>query len=70
MHRYAVPPVPFPNNDEQAGKAFALPAAFESEAPRAVGSESAVAAVVRQASIWTRWSRRQGDPFTKSCGAL
>jgi hypothetical protein len=36
MHRYAVPPVPFPNNDEQAGKAFALPADFESEAPRAV----------------------------------
>ena len=36
MHRYAVPPVPFPNNDEQAGKAFALPADFESQAPRAV----------------------------------
>ena len=31
-----MPPVPFPNNDEQAGKAFALPADFESEAPRAV----------------------------------
>ena len=33
---YAVPPVPFPNNDEQAGKAFALPADFEGEAPRAI----------------------------------
>jgi hypothetical protein len=33
---YAVPPVPFPNNDEQAGKAFALPPDFETQAPRAV----------------------------------
>jgi hypothetical protein len=33
---YADPPVPYPNNDEQAGKAFALAEAFEVTAPRVV----------------------------------